>query len=232
MSQPGAAALTVQQDPSAEAVLQREALSRGAPTFTVVPPMSILDDVELGLSGHLAIRKINASLAIAVVNAFLSSPRITQAFLPYVETKERDFVAALRTRSINDASDLYTSRQYPGSYEHVLLLAIGSWIAFILTPYLLQMSRRLPELSLPPGITCSLAGIARQSLEMTVTRSWIMIAAAIMAGNLAVPFSCRPSKRVAATVVQESLTRSAFDPVDLPDAFYRGLAWLFYLFKN
>ncbi|MBW0511758.1 hypothetical protein O181_051473 [Austropuccinia psidii MF-1] len=72
---PGVPALTVAQYyPETLEVLKARALEVKASSFTTVPKNTALDDIQLGLAGEH--QKLNASLAIALVNTFLGSPRI------------------------------------------------------------------------------------------------------------------------------------------------------------
>ena len=222
--QPGAQALTVRQNPKAEAVLQKEALIRGAPTFTVVPPMPILEDLQLGLSGELSIRRTNASLAVAVVNAFLASPRLTRAFLPYVEKQEVDYIAALKESVVSDASDVYTARPYPGIYEQALLAGIIGWTAYIIYPYLLSCISFLSTLALPDSVSLAVASGQSGLFELNVSRPWLLLGTAVLIGNYTFPLLFRPPKRVPQTIVQESLPPAVYDYEDLPEAFVQGLA--------
>ena len=186
--------------------------------------MRILEDTQLGLSGELSIRRANASLAVAVANAFLLSPRLTRAFLPYVETQEREYIANLQAGALSDSSDIYTARAYPGRYEHLLSLGILGWIAFIAYPYILHFVSLFQSITMPGSISLALSGAGLGSLTLTVSRQWILIGLAVLAGNITFPLLFRPAKRIAQTVVQESLSSAVIDPIDLPEAFYQGLA--------
>ncbi|BGP34255.1 Folylpolyglutamate synthetase [Rhodotorula toruloides] len=74
---PGVPALAIQQ-PEGLDVLESRAKELGASSFTVVPEYPQLKDIKLGLAGSF--QRSNASLAIALVQTFLSSSRCPPAF--------------------------------------------------------------------------------------------------------------------------------------------------------
>ncbi|BGP02220.1 Folylpolyglutamate synthetase [Rhodotorula toruloides] len=69
-------ALAIQQ-PEGLDVLESRAKELGASSFTVIPEHPQLKDIKLGLAGSF--QRSNASLAIALVQSFLSSPRCPAA---------------------------------------------------------------------------------------------------------------------------------------------------------
>ncbi|BGP18669.1 hypothetical protein JCM10213_002913 [Rhodosporidiobolus nylandii] len=73
----GSPALAIAQ-PEGLDVLEVRAKELGASSFTVVPEHPQLKDVKLGLAG--AHQRTNASLAVALVQSFLSSPRCPPVF--------------------------------------------------------------------------------------------------------------------------------------------------------
>ncbi|GAA5868554.1 hypothetical protein JCM1840_005487 [Sporobolomyces johnsonii] len=75
---PGVPALAIEQPKEGLDVLRSRAAELKASTFTVVPEHPQLRTVQLGLAG--AHQRSNASLALAIVQAFLSSPRLPSAF--------------------------------------------------------------------------------------------------------------------------------------------------------
>ncbi|KAL7339224.1 Mur ligase [Rhodotorula toruloides] len=74
---PGVPALAIQQ-PEGLDVLESRAKELGASSFTVVPEHPQLKAIKLGLAGSF--QRSNASLAIALVQSFLSSSRCPPAF--------------------------------------------------------------------------------------------------------------------------------------------------------
>ncbi|KAI8446202.1 Mur ligase [Phakopsora pachyrhizi] len=79
---PGVPAITVHQEyPDAMNVLKARAIESEASSFTVVPIHPILKTIELGLAGDH--QRSNASLAVALVQAFLSSPRLPSKLKTY-----------------------------------------------------------------------------------------------------------------------------------------------------
>ncbi|KAK4050828.1 Folylpolyglutamate synthetase [Microbotryomycetes sp. JL201] len=75
---PGVPALAVDQPAEGLDVLRSRAAELKAASFTVVPEIPQLHTVKLGLAG--AHQRINASLAVALVQTFLASPRLPSAF--------------------------------------------------------------------------------------------------------------------------------------------------------
>lgn len=189
----------------------------------MVPSMQVLDGMRLGLSGDLAIRKINASLAIAAVNAFLVSPRVPQAFFPYIEQQEAEFVNSLREDQPSHSADIHLARPYPGTYEQILAIAMSSAGLLIVYPYLLALYAYLPVHRLPTSLafSCRLAGIG---FDLNLLWTHIALLLTFVMGNFLFPLLFRPSKRIPQTVVQESLPQSAIAPCSLPEAYVRGLA--------
>ena len=76
--QPGVPALAIDQPGESLDVLRSRATELHASSFSVVPTHPSLLSIPLGLAG--AHQRTNASLAIALVQAFLSSPRLPPAF--------------------------------------------------------------------------------------------------------------------------------------------------------
>ncbi|BGP26619.1 Folylpolyglutamate synthetase [Rhodotorula toruloides] len=74
---PGVPALAIQQ-PEGLDVLESRARELGASSFTVVPEHPQLKEIKLGLAGSF--QRSNASLAVALVQSFLASPRCPAAF--------------------------------------------------------------------------------------------------------------------------------------------------------
>ncbi|KAG0144437.1 hypothetical protein CROQUDRAFT_134356 [Cronartium quercuum f. sp. fusiforme G11] len=76
---PGVPALTIEQASSgAVEVLRARAVELKASSFSIVPRHPELDQANLGLAGEH--QKINASLALALINTFLASPRLPDHF--------------------------------------------------------------------------------------------------------------------------------------------------------
>ncbi|KAM0790828.1 hypothetical protein ACM66B_004673 [Microbotryomycetes sp. NB124-2] len=75
---PGVPALAVDQPAEGLDVLRDRAAELKASSFTVVPETPQLHTVKLGLAGSH--QRINASLAVALVQTFLASPRLPPAF--------------------------------------------------------------------------------------------------------------------------------------------------------
>ncbi|KAK4050744.1 Folylpolyglutamate synthetase [Microbotryomycetes sp. JL221] len=75
---PGVSALAVDQPAEGLDVLRSRAAELKASSFTVVPELAQLHNVKLGLAG--AHQRINASLAVALVQTFLASPRLPSAY--------------------------------------------------------------------------------------------------------------------------------------------------------
>ncbi|CEQ40650.1 SPOSA6832_02278, partial [Sporobolomyces salmonicolor] len=75
---PGVPALAIEQPAEGLDVLRSRAAELKASTFTVVPEHPQLRTVQLGLAG--AHQRSNASLALAIAQTFLSSPRLPPAF--------------------------------------------------------------------------------------------------------------------------------------------------------
>ena len=74
----GVPALTVEQPTSAQEVLRECANKAQASDFSVVPGHPQVADIKLGLAGiH---QRSNASLAVAIVQSFLASPRLPAVF--------------------------------------------------------------------------------------------------------------------------------------------------------
>ncbi|GAA6006148.1 hypothetical protein JCM11491_002049 [Sporobolomyces phaffii] len=75
---PGVPALAIKQPVEGLEVLRSRATELKASSFTVVPEHKELKNIKLGLAGSH--QRSNASLALALVRAFLSSPRLPAAF--------------------------------------------------------------------------------------------------------------------------------------------------------
>ncbi|GAA5939415.1 tetrahydrofolate synthase [Sporobolomyces koalae] len=75
---PGVPALAIEQPSEGLDVLRSRAAELKASSFTVVPEHAQTSNIKLGLAGSH--QRSNASLAVALVQAFLSSPRTPPAF--------------------------------------------------------------------------------------------------------------------------------------------------------
>ncbi|GAA5850349.1 hypothetical protein JCM3766R1_004319 [Sporobolomyces carnicolor] len=75
---PGVPALAIEQPKEGLDVLESRANELGASSFTVVPEHDEMKRIKLGLAGDH--QRSNASLALALVRAFLASPRLPRAF--------------------------------------------------------------------------------------------------------------------------------------------------------
>ncbi|KAL8278669.1 hypothetical protein RQP46_008961 [Phenoliferia psychrophenolica] len=78
---PGVPALAISQPAEGLDVLRSRAAELHASSFSVVPTLPSLSHLKLGLAG--AHQRTNASLAIALVRAFLASPRLPAVFAPH-----------------------------------------------------------------------------------------------------------------------------------------------------
>ncbi|TDL29406.1 FolC bifunctional protein [Rickenella mellea] len=91
----GVPAYTVNQPPEGFTVLERQAMDRGASSFTVVPLTPSLSDIQLGLAGSHQYQ--NANLAIHLVRNFLQVQAPASQSNASDDTLPEPFVEGLRT---------------------------------------------------------------------------------------------------------------------------------------
>lgn len=92
----GVPAMSVKQEKSgALGVLRARAIEVQASSFSVIPEHSALEEASIGLAGNH--QKYNASLAIALINTFLASPRLPSCFSSQSVSPKDQTASALPT---------------------------------------------------------------------------------------------------------------------------------------
>ncbi|ORY80984.1 Mur ligase [Protomyces lactucae-debilis] len=124
----GAPAMTVEQPTEAMEVLEKRAAERQVTSFNVVPIHPALDTVSLGVGGN--VQRINASLAIALANAYLTTQGVDENL---GRTLPKEFIDGLEQvrwpgrceRKVVDSVEYCLD----GGHTTASLQVAGSWFA-------------------------------------------------------------------------------------------------------